>query len=336
MRAWNPLARRWPRLLGEASSAVREAAVPGRTLVLELEPNPSSAVVIAPWLRRQGRAFVVSSAARPALADGDHVVIVRYLTSHWRKAIEAARDRLAGVAYFMDDDLWDRAAWDGLPPDYQRRLNERALRHRDWVERHCDALWVSSEALARKYAAFAPQLIPLAPDPALLAQVEAIHVAYHGTASHAAEIEWLYPIMAEVLARCPQVHFELFGDGRTCHAFLGLPRVSLLHPMKWPNYLAYTASTRRHIGLSPLLPTPFNAARGAVKFYDFARMGAVGIYSDVAPFAGFVRDGVDGLLLPNDPGRWIDALVALADDPARRATLAAAARARALAGASAT
>ena len=331
MRAWNPLARRPQRRLGGAASAAREATVAGRTLVLELESNPSSALVIAPWLRRNGGPFVVSSSLGTALIDGDQVVVVRYLTPQWRKAIETARGRLAGVAYFMDDDLWDRATWAGLPPDYQRRLNERALRHRDWVERHCDALWVSSEALARKYAAYSPQLIPLAPDRALLAQVEAIHVAYHGTASHGAEIKWLYPIMAEVLARCPQVHFELFGDGRTCHAFLGLPRVSLLHPMKWPNYLAYTASTRRHIGLSPLLPTPFNAARGAVKFYDFARMGAIGIYSDVAPFAGFVRDDVDGLLLPNDPERWIDALVALAGDPARRATMATAARERALA-----
>jgi len=172
-------------------------------------------------------------------------------------------------------------------------------------------------------------------DAALLAQEhDAVHVAYHGTASHGAEIEWLHPVMAEVLARCPQAHFELFGDGRTAHAFLALPRVTLLHPLKWPNYLAYTAATRRDIGLSPLLPTPFNAARGAVKFYDFARMGAAGIYTDVTPFAGFVRGGVDGLLLPNEPARWIEAIAALVQDAPRRRAIAAAARARALAAAS--
>jgi hypothetical protein len=49
-----------------------------------------------------------------------------------------------------------------------------------------------------------------------------------------------------------------------------------------------------------------------VKFYDYARMGAAGVYTDAAPYRGFVRDGVDGLLLPNEPARWVEALAALA------------------------
>ncbi|MBK6865379.1 MAG: glycosyltransferase family 1 protein [Ideonella sp.] len=331
MLTWNLLSRRPPRRLGIPHAARHFGAPAARVVILERDPNPSSATILAPWLRREGRPFEFSHTTSPLFAPGDYVVIVRYLTPGWRKAIEAQRDHLAGVAYFMDDDLWDRAAWEGLPADYQRRLHDRALRHRPWVERHCDALWVSTEALARKYAQHAPQLIPLMPDAALLAQAEPVHVAYHGTASHGAEIEWLRSVMAEVLARCPQVHFELFGDWRVAHAWRELPRVAVLHPMKWPAYLAYTGAARRHIGLSPLLPTPFNAARGAVKFYDFARMGATGIYSDVAPFAGFVRDGIDGLLLPNEPARWVNAIVALAGDTTRREALAEAARARALA-----
>lgn len=112
-----------------------------------------------------------------------------------------------------------------------------------------------------------------------------------------------------------------------------LRRRDMLQALKGPNDLAYTAANRRHIGLSPLLPTPFNATRGPVKFYDFARMGAAGFYSEVVPFAGFVRDGVDGLLLPNEPARWIEALVALVNDAPRRSAIAAAARVRALSGA---
>jgi hypothetical protein len=84
--------------------------------------------------------------------------------------------------------------------------------------------------------------------------------------------------------------------------------------MRWENYLTFTASQPADIGLAPLLPGAFNAARGAVKFYDYARMGAAGIYTDVEPYRGFVRNGVDGLLLPNEPQRWIDAIAALAQD----------------------
>jgi hypothetical protein len=335
MASWNPF-RRSPSTSDWQAVSERAAPLASRAVILEVEPNPSSANLVEPWLLRTGLQCVFANAAGPSFLNADYVVIVRYLTPAWRKAIEANRDQLAGVAYFMDDDLWDRAAWQGLPRDYQRRLASRALRHRGWVERHCDALWVSTEALARKYAHLSPMVIPLAPDAALLAQQnDAVHIVYHGTASHGAEIEWLRPILAEVLERCPQAHFELFGDRAVSSLYRDLPRVSVLHPMRWPNYLAYTRANRRQIGLSPLLPTPFNAARGAVKFYDFVRMGAVGVYSAVAPFEGFVRNGVDGLLLPNEPARWVEALVALAGDPARTAALAAAARVRALDGAGA-
>jgi hypothetical protein len=319
-----------PKALASAQPA---PAAPRRVVLLELEPNPSSANLLLPWLARQGWPAVVAGGDKPVLLEGDLVVIVRYLTPAWRAAIESARPSLAGVAYFMDDDLWDRAAWQGLPRDYQRRLNVRALRHRPWIQRHCSALWVSTEVLAEKYAALSPLVVPLAPDAALLAQVDAVHVAYHGTASHGAEIEWLRPIMGEVLARCPQVHFELFGDRQVASLYRELPRVAVLNPMRWQNYLEYSAATRRQIGLAPLLPTPFNATRGAVKFFDFARMGAVGVYSAVPPYLGFVRDGVDGLLLAQEPGLWVEALVALADDTPRRLAMASAARQRALAAA---
>jgi hypothetical protein len=319
-----------------ASSAARSLlAAPRRALVLEWEPNPSSDQLVLPWLAHLGWPTVVNHDAVPDLAAGDLVVIVRYLTPAWRAAIEARREHLAGVVYFMDDDLWDRDAWVGLPRDYRGRLKERALRHRRWIQRHCDALWVSTEALGAKYAAWSPRVLPLAPGAANLAQVDAVQVAYHGTASHGAEIEWLHPVMAEVLARCPQVHFELFGDKRVAALYRELPRVAVLHPMRWPGYLAYSAATRRQIGLAPLLPTPFNAARGAVKFFDFARMGAVGVYSARPPYQGFVRDGIDGLLLPNEPAHWVEALVSLAGDRTRMRVMAEAARERALAAAGA-
>ena len=209
---------RWPRRAkGRLAAQVPPGApAPNCFTVLELEPNPSSELILLPWLDSRSAQRRVSRSATPEFSDGDYVVVVRYLTPAWRRAIEGARDRLAGVAYFMDDDLWDRAAWEGLPPACPRRLDMRAL---------------------------------------------------------------------------------------------------------------------RQVGPSPLLPTPFNATRGPVKFCDFARMGAVGVYGDVVPFAGFVRDGVDGLLLPNEPARWIEALVALVNDAPRRSAIAAAARVRALSGA---
>jgi hypothetical protein len=309
----------WPLTRRESLAPTpREAR---RIVVLAEGRSPSGDYLLGPWLAARGLPLVhLDSREHPAadaLREGDLVVLVRYAPAAWRRALQRRRAALAGLAYFMDDDLLDASAHAGLAPPYARKLGTLAASQRRWLEAHVDAFWVSTPALAAKYASLRPQLIPLAPPPALLAPRAAVRIAYHGTASHGAEIEWLHAVVAGVQARCPHTEFELFGEHPVHRRYRELPRVAVLHPMRWENYLAYTATHPAAIGLAPLLPGPFNAARGAVKFYDYARMGAAGVYTDAEPYRATVRDGVDGVLLPNDPQRWIDTLVALArpDDP---------------------
>ena len=82
--------------------------------------------------------------------------------------------------------------------------------------------------------------------------------------------------------------------------------------------------------LTPLLESPMNAARAPVKFIDAARCGAAGLYSDRPPYRGFIRDGVDGLLLGDRQGEWLAAIERLIQDPGERRRLADAGRRRAL------
>jgi hypothetical protein len=153
-------------------------------------------------------------------------------------------------------------------------------------------------------------------------QIEVHHkgilVCYHGTAAHERETKWLLPIIERVQARTDNVHFELFGNDAVHKLVKGFPRVSILHPMTWANYLSYTSVQQCHIGLAPLLPSAFNSARGSTKFFDYARMGAVGLYSKRPPYLGFINDGADGILLDNDPELWLKSLIALAEDEAKR------------------
>ena len=297
---------------------------------------PSADYLVLPWLLGRGvEVRVVDAAlALPSLEplrEGDYVVLVRYLTTAWRRHLQQQRGRLAGLAFFMDDDLLDAEAHADLPAGYAKKLRKLSLRHGRWIAATCSAVWVSTPALAAKYAGLAPVVLPLTPPPALVEPTPAVRIAYHGTASHAAEIAWLKPVIAAVQAQCGHTHFEIFGDHAVNKAWREVPRTAVLHPMTWPNYLAYTRASRCHIGLAPLLPGTFNAGRGAVKFFDFARMGATGLYSAVPPYAGFVQHGVDGLLLPNEPEAWVQAIVALAADADRLKGLATAAYARALA-----
>jgi glycosyltransferase involved in cell wall biosynthesis len=259
------------------------------------------------------------------------VVLCRYVSPEWIDELWRFKGQGGKVTYFMDDDLMDPQATVGLPLAYQQKISRFASGQRALLEQLCGDFWVASPYLAAKYASWSPKLLQAVPSMQSLAQARPVTVCYHGTASHLAEIRWLLGIIDELQARRADIHFELFGDHEVNRMFRGIARVSVLHPMSWRNYLSYTRSVRREIALAPLLPHPFNSARGRTKFFDFARMGAVGLYSDVPPYRGFVENGVDGMLLPNDPVVWGETIIALAENHPTREQMAASARNRALA-----
>jgi hypothetical protein len=305
-------------------------------LILSGGQTPTVDYFLKPYLMQLGyEVSLLDGSCEPMASAFDAqrcrlVVISRYASGCWFVALERLRLQGAKLVYFMDDDLFDLSALQGLPWRYRWKIFSRAWMYRNRLLRLCDEFWVSTPYLAEKYAHFKPVLLGPLPSAQIIAQQPCVRVCYHGTASHPREFEWLLPIIREVQARTEDVHFELFGGREVAKLFGSLPRVSVLHPMGWPNYLAYTASHRCDIALAPLLLGAFNAARGPTKFYDYTRMGAAGLYSDVAPYRGFVRDGVDGLLLDNDPERWVGAILTLAQDAEKRAALAAAASERLL------
>lgn len=264
------------------------------------------------------------------LTPGTLVVVVRYVNARWAAFLDRHRARLSGIVYFMDDDLFDKGARAGLPPLFVKKLERLVDPFRDWLTSRSTGIWVSSAALKDKYAALNALQVDWAPTPELLRQVEPVWIFYHGSASHQAEQRWLRDIVADVIEANESIHFEIIGDFSVNRMFRGLSRTSILHPMTWPNYMAYSAATRREIGLAPLLPSAYNAARGPTKFFDFARLGAAGLYTDVEPYSQFVRDGEDGILLPNDAQAWVDAVLRLADDAPLRTNLSERARTRAL------
>ncbi|GAB6139801.1 hypothetical protein JCM14076_05300 [Methylosoma difficile] len=264
--------------------------------------------------------------AKTDLSRYQLVVICRYITTQQLALL--ARNQPSGLqlVYFMDDDLFDRQALHGLPLRYQWKIFRTALRHRQQLMRICSAFWMTSEHLLAKYAALKPILITPTATAKTLAKPtpkDYVTVCYHGTASHQTELAWLLPIIASVQAQSENIHFELFGSGKLAQAVKQYPRVSVLHPLSWSNYLDYTRIQQRDLGLAPLLPSAFNAARGPTKFFDYARMGAIGIYSDVPPYQGFIRDGLDGCLLANDPSLWATTILQLASNGERREVLSA-------------
>lgn len=293
-RSLMPFSRFWRR---SPPAALRYGHVARSWLVLQQGPNPSTDYYVRPRVQSGGLPVVFRDidADTPQLGDlepGTQVVIVRYLTRKWADALWAQRSHLAGVVYFMDDDLLDPSSWADLPAPYRRKLKDYCERMRPAIERLASEYWGSTPALCDRYVALdmkhvpprqLPEdegLQPVAPQPE-----EPVTIFYHGTQSHMAEIRWLRPVIAEVLAACPNTCFEIIGNHEVNKLYRDLPRTRVLHPMTWPNYLSHCRSMRGHIGLAPLMQASFNTGRSHTKVFDIARCRARGFVAEGGPYS---------------------------------------------------
>jgi hypothetical protein len=287
-------------------------------LVLEQGPNPSSDYYVRPRVGQDGRPVRWRHVEhdRPGpddLAPGTRVIIVRYLTPRWAEALRQARAGLAGVVYFMDDDLLDPTAWIGLPAAYRRKLDRLCGQMAGAIAELASEYWGSTPVLCQRYGERTMRLmppLPLAEDagrvPCPVRPGEPVQLFYHGSAVHLDEMRWLRPVIAEVLDACPQAHFEVIGDHEVNRLFRDLPRTRVLHPMSWPNYLSHCRAMRGHIGLAPLLPGRFNAARSVTKRFDIARCRALAIAARAEPYLTDLANLAfgQGTCVDMDPALW--------------------------------
>lgn len=291
----------------------------GHVAVLAPGPIPTVDYYLTPHLKNlthtlfTGEAF--DAAALPA---GTFVVIARHAAPRWLRALWLARHRWSGIAYLMDDDI--PAAWRcrDVPFDYGLWTTGRYLHIRHWLARLCDRVWVSTPELARRY----PGAAVLPPWPFRCrrgpAPLGCRRWGYHGTRIHRRELEWLVPVVRAVQHRMPQAVFEVFGDDWVRRLFAGIPRVEVIAPLPWPQYLRRAEGCHLAVGLAPMLPGYFNAARSSTKVFDILRCGAVPVCSARAPYDDSGLQEAGAVLLPDDPGKWADAVTHLLADDDRR------------------
>lgn len=289
--------------------------------LVEEQANPSTDFFVLPaHSGNSGRVVRCGAVDLPAAVDltGAVVVFVRYVPPAWAKLVEEVRPRLGRLVFFMDDDVLDVRESKGMQWRYRFKLARLAAWRKRWLQQQGVDLWVSTPYLQRKYAHWRPRLVLPSP---LICPTDVRRVFYHGSASHEAEIRWLWPVMEAALRRDERLAFEIVGGRDVYRLYRSLPRVNVLHPMKWPAYQAFLAMPGRHIGLAPLLDLPFNRARSYTKFFDITRCGAVGIYSPGSASADVISHGVDGVVVALDRDAWVEAILTLAQDEVLRSTM---------------
>ncbi|SCB15603.1 hypothetical protein [Rhizobium hainanense] len=304
-----------------------------RLLILSRHPNPSFSYYLAERAKTLGHIPVTMKGLDEPLdaidSDGLFVIICRYIKPPQLRWLEERRGTLAGVAYFVDDDIpavvtGNEASW-----PYKLRLIKLAVRPMPRVNRLLTHVWTSTETLASALAIRTHRIEILPPLPADAADVpvngrddgaEPLRMVYHATGVHRHEHEFLMPIVRAAMQKHSNLHFEVFAAGplarRWARQGIDPARMSIIPPLSWPAYLAKTTHHQADIALAPLLPGRTNASRSDTKRIDISRLQAAAVFSRCPTFE---RCAVNGEFhIGNTADEWLAAIDLLVGDRERR------------------
>lgn len=319
---------------------------PSRVLALSEAPIPSAILGIHAVFEALAEAGACelatgsSIAPRPEqVAWADVVVLVRGAAPSERRILFEAQRLGRKVATYLDDDL-ERVPAEARSGYFFTSPEVRA--NVATIVRRSDAVLVCSERLGAELAARhgadpllvrqprPPRLPDEPPAPYERRQTAAsgprhVRIGFLGSVDHA-------PFLEELLAGPLRRLRSRLGE-RLELVFCGaIPAVARELGAELHEFEADFVAWRRRafalaldVGLAPLPDTPFHRRKYFNKYLEYGSLGVAGVYSDVPPSTDVVRDGETGLLRPNEPAAWLEALEHLATDDALRSAIARAA-----------
>lgn len=313
-----------------------------RVVVFARLPNPTVEYYLAARLLAPGMPPAeIVDIRHGNLADldpsGAFVIICRYATRRILKWVDRSSQHLAGVGFFIDDDVGAVITGGEAKIGYRFFLYQRALAPLRRLNRHIDVVWTATPALAEALGTDRVHVMSPAPHPDIWKssadEADAwpgsdderpVRIVYHATGVHLREHAFLAPVIAAVLRERPNVVFEVTADDRARNHWSNLERVTVVPPTSWAGYLERTRRERADIALVPLLESRANRVRAGTKRVDVVRLGAAGVFSRSMAYGE--DDGSGEILLQNRRKIWIRTILELVDDPELRNSAAAVSR----------
>ena len=267
------------------------------------------------------RARTTMGVSRHDLACAETVLLCRLDNAYELHLARLLRKAGKNLIYIMDDDLLNVPENLASAPYYRQAQVQKCIRG---IIDLCDAILSPSPVLLGKYARDGRQGI-LLEEPAIdpLPHIprepgRPVCIGFAGSVDRAGDIEQL---LRDTLLRIhreygPRVSFTFFG---AVPSFAGeLNARCVPYCDSYDAYRRTLHTLQIDIGLAPMPDTPFHACKHYNKFVEYAAAGAVGVYSDVAPYDRLRTNFGWELLCPNTADAWYAMLTRLIDHPEER------------------
>lgn len=253
------------------------------------------------------------------------VIVFRTLPRDWVNHLYEIRSSVAQIIYVFDDDLKAACETPELPEKYRSRISLFASDHMPLLLELADNIIVSTEYLSEKYMEFRPEIIhPIT----IIKERGTSHysssnlsIFYHATSSHREDLSFISAAIERALHKGNTVFESMMGKA-TPVSLAKNDKTKTRLVRSWRAFRIFQRFAKRHIGLAPLLDTPYNRGKSHIKFLDIAAVGAVGIYSDRPPYSNIVQHGVNGLLASDNIDDWYEQINCLVKQPLYAAYMA--------------
>ncbi len=265
---------------------------------------------------------------------GDAVLFQRefpMLFSQCREIVQVARELHKPVIFDLDDLLFF------LPPNHSDRgagYFTPSLLPMLQMLMEADLVTVSSNQLCRVLSGFNPNVQVLAnyfddglwdlrPPGIKDATLEPLTIGYMGSNSHKPDLEFISPVLIELLQLYPEkIRLHFWGITPPAE-LLAFPQVSCTQEYQnsYQDFAAFFQKQTADIFIAPLVDNLFNRCKSPIKYFEYSALGAPGVYSRLEPYSEVISHGVNGLLA-GSLAEWKANLVDLIENASTRLQLA--------------
>jgi GT2 family glycosyltransferase len=254
------------------------------------------------------------------VSQGDLIVIQRDFARDFRnyeKIIKKARQLNKPVVYDLDDLLFH------LPRNHPERSNYRYTESllpimesiidaecvtvtTQNLKNHLQFINKNTVVLPNYFDDFLWKLRP----PSLETRTKRpVIIGYMGTETHLEDIQYISPVLKELLNRyLLEIEIHFWGMKPT-HDLMEFVNVKW-HPSITYNYIDfanYFQNQSVDIFIAPLIDNLFNKSKSPLKYFEYSSLGAPTVYSNLDPFENIIINNYNGLLASN-PDEWLNQL----------------------------
>ena len=263
---------------------------------------------------------------KECLKDFNTIILVRYIPLNYFLYLIYLKKKSKKIILLLDDNLLDINIFSELPFTYKLKIFFNIYCYKFFFFLFINEVWVTNRLLAEKVQQkissnqIKIKLLKLS-HKQNFTKKNFYKISYLGTSSHPIELRWLKTLFLEIQQQRKDCLIEIYVNKKWRNYFRSIPRIKMIYPMDWETFFLDASIGKSDIVLNPIFNSNFNNYRSPTKFFDIARLKAVGIYSNSKPFCDFINNNHDGILIDNNIESWVEKIFFLLDNANERERL---------------